>query len=49
MPKRETISITIRLPKELVEWIDLQVDGVDLRNRTHIIERALYEYKNRKK
>jgi Arc/MetJ-type ribon-helix-helix transcriptional regulator len=46
MSKRETISVTLRLPKDLVEWIDSQIDGVGFRNRTHIIEKALTEFKN---
>ena len=45
MSKRETISVTLRLPKDLVEWIDSQIDGVGFRNRTHIIEKALTEFK----
>ncbi len=49
MSKRETVSVTIRLPKDLVEWIDSQVDGVDFRNRTHVIEKSLYNFKNRNK
>ena len=48
MSKRDTISVTIRLPKDLVEWIDSQVDGVDYRNRTHVIEKALNEFKSKK-
>jgi len=48
MSKRDTISVTIRLPKDLVEWIDSQVDGVDYRNRTHVIERAIYDFKRKK-
>lgn len=47
MTKRETISVTLRLPKDLVEWVDSQVDGVDFRNRTHVIEKALSEFKNK--
>jgi len=45
MSKRETQSITIRLPKELVDWIDKQIDDINYRNRTHIIEKALIEFK----
>lgn len=45
MSKRNTISVTIRLPKDLVDWIDLKVDGVSYRNRTHVIEKALSEFK----
>ncbi len=48
MTKRETISITIRLPTDIVEWIDSQVDGVSYRNRTHVIEKALNEFKIKK-
>lgn len=48
MSKRETISVTIRLPKDLVKWIDSEIDGVENRNRTHIIEKALAEYKRNK-
>jgi len=47
MAKRDTISITIRLPKELVEWVDSQVDGVNYRNRTHVIEKALMKFKQK--
>ena len=49
MTKRETISVTIRLPKDLVDWIDSEVDGVEYRNRTHVIEKALSELKNKDK
>ena len=49
MSKRDTISVTIRLPKDLVEWIDSKVDGVGYRNRTHVIEKALTELKNKDK
>jgi Arc/MetJ-type ribon-helix-helix transcriptional regulator len=48
MTKRDTVSITIRLPKDLIIWIDSKVDSVDFRNRTHVIEKALYEYKKKK-
>lgn len=48
MTKRDTISVTIRLPKELVRWIDSEIDNVDFRNRTHVIEKALSEFKNKK-
>lgn len=44
MSKRDTLSITIRLPKDLVEWIDSQVDGVEYRNRTHVIEKAISKF-----
>ena len=47
MEKIETISITVRLPKELLEWIDAKVDGIDYRNRTHLITKALYEFKEK--
>jgi len=49
MSKRETISVTIRLPKEIVDWIDSKIDGIDYRNRTHVIEKALSNYKKYKK
>lgn len=49
MSKRDTISVTIRLPKDLVEWIDTKVDGVDYRNRTHVVEKAISEFKNKNK
>jgi len=49
MSKRDTISVTIRLPKALVEWIDSQVDGVEFRNRTHVIEKALNHFKSQEK
>jgi len=49
MKKRETISITIRLPKEIVEWMDKKVDGIEYRSRTHIIEKALTKFKDNEK
>ncbi len=49
MAKRETISITIRLPEDIVKWVDSQVDGVSYRNRTHVIEKALAEFKKNKR
>ena len=49
MSKRYTVSVTVRLPKNLVDWMDSKVDGVDFRNRTHVIEKALSEFKNRAK
>lgn len=47
MKKRETTSITIRLPNDLIKWIDQKVDGVHFRNRTHLIEIALEKYKKK--
>ena len=47
MTKRETVSITIRLPKDVIEWVDSKVDGIDYRNRTHVIEKALSEFKKK--
>jgi len=44
MPKRETMSVTIRLPKDLVDKVDSKIDGVNYRTRTHIIEKALNEF-----
>lgn len=44
MQKKKTISVTIRLPEDLIQWYDKQIDGVNIRNRTHIIEKALKEY-----
>ena len=49
MTGRETVSITIRLPKDLVEWLDSKADGIEYRNRTHIVEKALIEFKKRVK
>lgn len=49
MSKRDTISVTIRLPKDLVERVDKQIDGVDFRNRTHVIEKALDQFMKNKK
>jgi len=48
MSKRETASVTIRLPKEIIKWIDSQVDGVEYRNRTHVIEKAISFFKKEK-
>ena len=35
----------VRLPKDLVDWVDSQADGVNFRNRTHVIEKALSDLK----
>ena len=42
------MSVTIRLPKDVVKWIDSQIDGVDNRNRTHVIEKAISDYMEKK-
>lgn len=47
MHKKKTVSVTIRLPENLIEWYDNQIDGVNIRNRTHIIEKALKEYQEK--
>lgn len=47
MTKKETVSVTMRLPKELVEWLDEQIDGINIRNRTHLIEKALIKLKEK--
>jgi len=39
----------VRLPNGLVDWVDLQADGVNFRNQTHVIEKALSEFKKSKK
>jgi len=44
MSKRDTISVTIRLPKDLIKKVDSKIDDVNYRNRTHIIEKALNEF-----
>ena len=49
MVKRETISITIRFPKDLVDWVDSQADDVSFRNRTHVIEKAIAKFKKNKR
>ena len=41
MGKREYVAL--RLPPDMLEWIDSKVDGVHIRNRTHFIEIVLSE------
>jgi Arc/MetJ-type ribon-helix-helix transcriptional regulator len=41
MKKRESVSITIRLPTDLVAWIDKQIDDVENRSRTQVILKAI--------
>ena len=43
MGKKEYVAL--RLPSEIVAWIDSKVDGVHIRNRTHFIEIVLTERK----
>lgn len=44
MSKKETTSVTIRLPKELLARVDSKIDDVNYRNRTHVIIKALDEF-----
>ena len=43
MSKKEYVAL--RLPSDLLKWIDSKVDGVHIRNRTHFIEIVLTERK----
>lgn len=37
-------SISVTIDKELVEWIDKQVETKKYRNRSHLVELALTEF-----
>ncbi len=38
-------SISVTIDKELIEWIKQQVATKKYRNKSHLVELALYEYK----
>jgi len=44
---KQSISVTVE--KELVEWIDKQVETQQFRNRSHLVEVALMKFKEQKK
>ena len=48
MTASKNTTITVRIPDDLLNWLDKQVDGIDFRNRTHVIIKAISEYKNSK-
>jgi len=37
--------LTISIDKELILWIDRQIDGTGFRNRSHFVEKALLKFK----
>lgn len=45
----KSTTITLRIPDDLLKWLDEQVDGIDIRTRTHIIIKAINEYKKQNK
>jgi len=51
MPKRvkslETTLVSIRLPSDLLEWVDSQVDGINIKDRTQFIVKTLSELRNK--
>lgn len=49
MKKTKNTTITVRIPDEMLKWLDDQVDGIDFRNRTHVIIKALSEYRKKEK
>lgn len=40
---KQSISVTVE--KELVEWIDKQVETLMFRNRSHLVEVALMKFR----
>jgi Arc/MetJ-type ribon-helix-helix transcriptional regulator len=48
MTASKNTTITVRVPDGLLNWLDEQVDGIDFRNRTHVIIKAISEYKKNK-
>ncbi len=43
---KQSVSVTIE--KDLVDWIDEQVKTQKYRNRSHLVELALLDFKNKK-
>jgi Arc/MetJ-type ribon-helix-helix transcriptional regulator len=44
---KQSISVTVE--KELVEWIDKQVETMKFRNRSHLVEMALMKFREDEK
>jgi Arc/MetJ-type ribon-helix-helix transcriptional regulator len=44
---KQSISVTVE--KDLVEWIDRQVETQKYRNRSHLVELALRRFKENEK
>lgn len=44
---KQSISVTVE--KELVEWIDRQVETQRFRNRSHLVELALLRFRENEK
>jgi Arc/MetJ-type ribon-helix-helix transcriptional regulator len=42
-------SISVTIDKELVEWIDKQVDTKKYRNRSHLVELSLSNFREAQK
>jgi len=42
-------SISVTVDKELVEWIDKQVETQKFRNRSHLVEVALLKFRETEK
>jgi len=49
MSKRDTTTVTLRLPTDLIKEIDKFADGIQYRNRTHFIEKAVITLINKEK
>jgi Arc/MetJ-type ribon-helix-helix transcriptional regulator len=46
-PMKKTISATI--DKSLADWIEQETKGKNFRNKSHLIETALIEFKEKQK
>lgn len=42
------VPVSVTLPKELVEWLDQQVEKREYHNRSHAVEIAVLELKQKK-
>lgn len=42
-------SISVTIDKELIEWIDKQVNTKKYRNRSHLVELALTNFREEQK
>ena len=47
MSRRKKVVLTITLPKEIIDWIDKKIADLTFANKSHAIEKALREMKER--
>jgi len=47
MVKRKKKQLTINLPQDIIDWMDKKIEDLTFSSKSHAIERALKELKER--